>query len=125
MCDSHCVKIKVIFALLAEMLAALRGVSTLGARAFSSAPPSVRLLLLEVLSENVILGVGPWQTKPCGNRSARSTGEDQMENVFNIVLKLNRLGKYWLLRLIVIQAATAMYRDMLGADVSGEQVCAS
>ena len=40
---SHYVKIKVIFAL-PEMLAALRGVSTLGARAFSSTPPSVWLV---------------------------------------------------------------------------------
>ena len=44
-CDSHNVKVKVIFTIVEMLFGALRAVSTVGARAFSSAPPSVCLVL--------------------------------------------------------------------------------
>jgi len=73
--QSHNVKVEVIFTLV-EMFGALRCVSTVSARAFSSAPPSV------------------WALG-----------------------RLNHVA----IAVPDLQAATSMYRDMLGADVSGEQ----
>jgi len=73
--QSHNVKVEVIFTLV-EMFGALRCVSTVGARAFSSAPSSV------------------WALG-----------------------RLNHVA----IAVPDLQAATSLYRDMLGADVSGEQ----
>ena len=52
-CDSHNVKVKVIFTIVEMLFGALRAVSTVGARAFSSAPPSVCLVLQWLLWCNI------------------------------------------------------------------------